>query len=255
MASRTNWTIAIAALAAAPPAVAQIASDPLAATRPSADASVAADCAAPPVPFVMPTTGAVFTLPPDPVAAEGCAPSLPPPPQRPPAPSLFDMVAMPIGTSAPARKWDAVRLGSLAGQAGPWDELVAEVMRLPAADPVRMVNRWVNWHVRYRDDPAGDEWAPAAVTLRRGFGDCEDYALAKMALLQALGVPSDDMYLVLLRDGRQAQHAVLAVNRQGRLFVLDDRTDRVLPAEAIADYTPILSFSGSFAWTYGARGG
>jgi len=49
--------------------------------------------------------------------------------------------------------------------------------------------------------------------------------------------------------------ALLAVNRNGRLHVLDNRTDKVLPADAIADYTPILSFSGPFAWTYGKRTG
>jgi predicted transglutaminase-like cysteine proteinase len=251
-----TWPIAFAALAAPLPVLSQdIGADPAIPLPAAAGASLAPDCAPEPVGYLMPTTGLVFTLPPDPDARAGCEPAAPPPPRRPPAPSLFDMVAMPIGTAPPARKWDAARIGTLADQSGPWDELVAEVRRLPAADPVRMVNQWVNWHVRYRDDAAGDEWSPATHTLRRGFGDCEDYALAKMELLLALGVPSDAMYLVLLRDSRQVEHAVLAVNRQDRLLVLDNRTDRVLPAEAIADYTPILSFSGSFAWTYGARGG
>ncbi len=203
----------------------------------------------------MPTTGVVFTLPPDTEAAAGCAPAEPPPPPRPPAPSLFSMVALPVGTNAIARKWETVRLASLVGESGPWEELVGEVHRLPAADPLRMVNSWVNWHVRYREDRTGDEWAPAALTLRRGYGDCEDFALAKRALLIELGVPSDDLYLVLLHDSRRVQHAVLAVNRRDRLLVLDNRTDKVLPAEVIADYTPIVSFSGPFAWTYGVRGG
>jgi predicted transglutaminase-like cysteine proteinase len=114
-----------------------------------------------------------------------------------------------------------------------------------------MVNQWVNWHVRYRVDQGSDEWSTSAATLMRGYGDCEDFAVAKMGLLLALGVPADDMYLVLLRDRRQVQHAVLAVKREGQLLVLDNRTDKVLPAEAIDDYTPIMSFSGPFAWTYG----
>ena len=253
------WPIAIAALAAPLAASEPHAASPdrdvlMDAASVLAAAPLADACPPDPVGYVMPTTGALFTLPPDPAVAADCEP-VPPPPQRPPAPSLFRMIAMPIGTAPPARKWDAVRLESIADEPGPWSELVSEVRRLPAADPVRMVNQWVNWHVRYRDDAAGDEWTAASQTLRRGYGDCEDFALAKLALLQALGVPSDDMYLVLLRDGRQVQHAVLAVNRHGRLLVLDNRTDKILPAEAIADYTPILSFSGSFAWTYGARGG
>ena len=37
----------------------------------------------------------------------------------------------------------------------------------------------------------------------------------------------------------------------GHLYVLDNRTDKIQPAEAIDDYRPVLSFSGPFAWTYG----
>ena len=52
----------------------------------------------------------------------------------------------------------------------------------------------------------------------------------------------------------RAEHLRRFFARTGpRLVVLDNRTDKVLPAEAISDYTPILSFSGQFAWTYGRR--
>ncbi|MGX7951593.1 transglutaminase-like cysteine peptidase [Tsuneonella sp. HG249] len=217
--------------------------------------SVAIPCPTEPAPVVMPTTGVPFTLPPDDeAAAPHCAVPLPPPPVRPPAPSLFRMIALPFGNGAPTQKWHSAREDAIS-EPGPWDELLAQAGKIPGTDPVAMVNQWVNWHVSYRDDPAGDEWAPASATLRRGFGDCEDFALAKMGLLLALGVPSDDMYLVVLRDQRQNDHAVLAVKRDGAMFVLDNRTDKMLPAEAIADYTPVLSFSGAFAWTYGLRAG
>lgn len=210
------------------------------------------ECASEPEVFVLPTTGVPFSLPQDHDAGlERCAPD-PPPPVRPAAPNLFRMIAMPIGNSAPQSKWEYARLGTLAARRGPWDELISEARRLAPADPVAMVNQWVNWHVRYRDDIA-DEWASAEATLVRGYGDCEDFALAKMGLLAELGISPDDMYLVLLRDQRQAEHAVLAVKHNGRLHVLDNRTDKVLPADAIADYTPVLSFSGPFAWTYGRR--
>ena len=217
----------------------------------------ATSCAADPTTtFIMPTTGVPFTLPPDTDdASNKDCPQVPPPPVRPPAPSLFRMVAVPIGSGLTSLKWDGARSGGLSDFRGPWDELLAQANEVSGGEPLGMVNQWVNWHVAFRDDAAGDEWASAATTLSRGFGDCEDFALAKMGLLLVLGIPSDDMYLVLLRDQRRVAHAVLAVKRDGRLFVLDNRTDKVLPADAIADYTPILSFSGQFAWTYGQRQG
>lgn len=251
----TTGALALAAFAVAETATAQDAGTPPPAWDESAVAPADIRCTPEPNGYILPTTGALFTLPPDPEADRSCELEAPSPLRRPPAPNLFSMVAVPIGSAPPSAKWNAARLSSLADEPGPWDELVSEVRRLPAADPVRMVNQWVNWHVRYRDDAAGDEWSPALHTLRRAYGDCEDFALAKMGLLLALGVPADDMYLVLLHDSRKIEHAVLAVSRHGRLLVLDNRTDKVLGQEAIADYTPILSFSGPFAWTYGARGG
>ena len=244
---RTLSLLALALLAQ--PASAQVVDN-----APSASATTeepAHSCADVDAAFVMPTTGAPFSLPlaSDELTAE-CADPGPPPPVRPPDPSLFNMAALPIGSSVADDKWQAARQGSLSERNGPWDELLEQANRVTAGNPLSMVNQWVNWHVRYRAD-VGDEWSTSAATLTRGYGDCEDFAVAKMGLLLALGVPADDMYLVLLRDRQQVQHAVLAVKREGRLLVLDNRTDKVLPAEAIDDYKPIMSFSGPFAWTYG----
>ena len=207
----------------------------------------------PPEEFVMPTTGFVFTLPPDDAEAPGeeCIDPGPPPPVRPPPPSLFRMKALPVGQISQLEKWEAVREAALAETPGPWDEFLSQAETVEQGNPVEVVNRWVNWRIRYVDDRRGDEWASAPLTLRRGFGDCEDFVIAKMALLEALGYAADDMYMVLLRDRRQVEHAVLAINREGRFYVLDNRTDQVLPAEQIDDYTPIVSYSGPFAWTYG----
>ena len=90
--------------------------------------------------------------------------------------------------------------------------------------------------------------------MLQGFGDCEDFSIAKMALLRMVGIPDDDMFLVLLRDRhRRIDHAVLAVRRDGRTWVLDNRTDKLLPQEQVADYAPTMSFSGPFMWIYGQR--
>ncbi|MFC4295130.1 transglutaminase-like cysteine peptidase [Novosphingobium tardum] len=244
--------LAIIACGASTAALGQAPGAPPSVTDPSLPQPAPLVCPAPAAAVVMPTSGLTFTLPPDPADpnALACAPSEPPPPVRPPAPSLFHMMALPIGYSPALRKWEHARESSLAGHPGPWEELVAQANRVTGGNPIGMVNQWVNWHVRYRNDPS-DEWASAATTLARGYGDCEDFALAKMALLGALGIPADSMYLVLLHDRQGDQHAVLVVSREGRRYVLDNRTDRLLTAEQVDDYTPILSFSGSFAWTYG----
>ena len=63
-----------------------------------------------------------------------------------------------------------------------------EIERLEA------VNRYVNGRVRFVDDSRqygrADVWAAASDTLRRGRGDCEDYAIAKLQMLRAPASPT-----------------------------------------------------------------
>ena len=163
------------------------------------------------------------------------------------------MVALPIGTVPSADKWARARVDTLIGHAGPWTELLGQAQQVTGGHPLEMVNMWVNWHVRYQDDGPDDQWADALSTLRRGYGDCEDFALAKMALLSELGVSPDAMFLILLKDRRNVDHAVLAVRDNGAFYILDNRTDRLRLAGDATDYTPIVGYSGSFAWTYGRK--
>jgi predicted transglutaminase-like cysteine proteinase len=121
---------------------------------------------------------------------------------------------------------------------------------------VEAVNRWVNRNVEFGEDRdvygRADYWAPAAETFRRGIGDCEDFAIAKMELLAALGVTRDKMRLVVARDlVRNADHAVLVVTLADGAVMLDNMTDRLLDARLPNDYRPIMSFSHNAKWVHG----
>lgn len=118
------------------------------------------------------------------------------------------------------------------------------------------VNRWVNHKIDYRDDRrssgARDYWADAATTLRRGSGDCEDFAILKMQMLAAAGIDRNDMMLTLARDTlRQVDHAVLLVRNGAGWSMLDLQSDRVVPAEGNYGYRAVLSFSGEGRWLHG----
>lgn len=121
---------------------------------------------------------------------------------------------------------------------------------------LQIINRWVNQNIAFGDDQAvyrrADYWAPASETLRRGIGDCEDFAIAKMEMLSALGFASDDMRLIIARDlVRNADHAVLIVKLDDGSVVLDNATDRLLDGQLPNDYRPILSFSKNAKWVHG----
>ena len=125
----------------------------------------------------------------------------------------------------------------------------------PAAQ-VASINRWVNHNIAFGEDRdvygRADYWAPAAETLRRRVGDCEDIAIAKMELLSALGISRNKMRLVIARDLlRNADHAVLVVMLAGGDVMLDNVTDYLLDARLAANYRPIMSFSQNAKWVHG----
>lgn len=118
------------------------------------------------------------------------------------------------------------------------------------------VNAWANSRIRFVEDKAlygkADFWATASETLRARAGDCEDIAIVKMQMLAAAGVPRSDMYLTLARDlARNADHAMLIVKADGRYWLLDNSTDRLLDAAESHDYRPIMSFGASQKWLHG----
>lgn len=173
-------------------------------------------------------------------------------------PDVFGTVALRVSRTALDGKWRSASRATLTGRGGPWAAVVAQNRNLPRATQIRNVNAWVNQRISYVEDVrqygAADHWSSAVQSLTRGRGDCEDYAIAKMQILRALGVAADSMFLVIARDlVRRADHAILAVAVDGDLVVLDNETDRILSSADARDYRPILSFNTSGSWTHGYR--
>ena len=151
-------------------------------------------------------------------------------------------------------QWNRVRRGSLSASLAGVSAGVGG--NRPGQALIAAVNRWANAKIRYVEDRQlygqADYWADARTTLRRRAGDCEDIAIAKMALLAGAGVRREDMYLTIARDlARNADHAMLVVKAEGRYWLLDNNTDRMLDAAAANDYRPILSYSASGKWLHG----
>ncbi|MEX0956671.1 MAG: transglutaminase-like cysteine peptidase [Rhizobiaceae bacterium] len=118
------------------------------------------------------------------------------------------------------------------------------------------VNEGVNRLVKYQPDRASygqmDFWANPSTTLNRGAGDCEDYAILKMALLAKAGVPRSSMSIVVLRDQRRnVYHAVLSIRTTQGNFILDNVREQVLADTELPDYLPLYSLSEGRGHIYG----
>lgn len=170
-------------------------------------------------------------------------------------PDVFNSVAMPIAASPLDNRWDRVSRDAVGGNAGKFaNSLRGKVERAR----IDAVNAYVNAHVAFVADSrqygVADRWSAASDTLARGRGDCEDYALAKMAMLRRAGFADKDLYMVVLKDlVRRADHAVLVVRSEGRFLVLDNGTNRLVDSAQIDDYRPILTFTAGQRFIHGYR--
>src|SRR5262249_46178956 len=66
---------------------------------------------------------------------------------------------------------------------------------------IELANQEVNSAIHYKSDVeqwgVPDLWSPPLTTFETGFGDCEDYAIAKYVALRQSGVPATDLRIVL----------------------------------------------------------
>ena len=172
-------------------------------------------------------------------------------------PDVFGSTALPVAHTPLDPQWRRVRTSTLPA-GGVWTPMLASLKKQDTLARIAVINQWVNRQLAFTDDRlvagTADRWATAGESLTSRRGDCEDYAIAKMQLLRAAGIPATDLYLTIVKDlVRRADHAVLIVRFEGRFLVLDNGSDRVAETADIADYRPILTYSADKSWLHGYR--
>ena len=105
------------------------------------------------------------------------------------------------------------------------------------------INRALNLAIRPVSDlqqyGAIDVWTSPLVTLTRGGGDCEDYAIAKFVALRQAGIAPDDLRIVIMHDTRHGEdHAVAAARLDGHWLTLDNRRMAMVEDIDIRNYRP-----------------
>lgn len=109
------------------------------------------------------------------------------------------------------------------------------------------INRAINLAVRPVSDQklhGADVWTSPLTTLASGQGDCEDYAIAKLAALWTAGIAERDTRLVIVRDERAREdHAVAMVRLEGRWLALDNRRFTLIESTHLT-YQPLFAIGG-----------
>lgn len=101
-----------------------------------------------------------------------------------------------------------------------------------------------------------DYWATPTEILATGKGDCEDYAILKLAALRNAGVPAGGISLVVLRETkRNFYHAVLTVSVGNKNYVLDNMRNEILVDRQLPQYQALYSLDTQRAWIHGYKRG
>ena len=77
---------------------------------------------------------------------------------------------------------------------------------------------WLSNSVEYKLDGKLDVWSDSDVTLKRGYGDCEDYAFLNATVLKVLGYTPK----VLALGDRGKSHAICAFTQDGKYMYFDN---------------------------------
>jgi predicted transglutaminase-like cysteine proteinase len=179
---------------------------------------------------------------------------------------VFGSVTIPMRNFPVAARWAPVfqDVRKCAGspdciRANPaFEETVEKARSLPFSGKLATINTNINAQIAYRQDSKTygklDYWAMPSEILRRGSGDCEDFAILKMTALLSVGIPAESMSLVVLQDTQKnVYHAVLAVTTQSGIFVLDNTKINVMRDVNLTSYVPLYSLSSNRAWIHGSR--
>jgi len=101
------------------------------------------------------------------------------------------------------------------------------VLSAQAWKDLQRVNLWVNTHVKPMTDM--EHWG----VVERwnypddGYGDCEDYVLAKRKMLIQAGWPREALLITVVRDKNGDGHAILTVKTDKGEYALDNQTDDI----------------------------
>ena len=121
------------------------------------------------------------------------------------------------------------------------------------------INRAFNLAIKPISDLAQygveDKWTSPLATLSAGAGDCEDYAIAKFVALSEIGIPADDIQLVILRETATAEdHAVVAVRFESRWHLLDNRHLIMIEDRQLDHYRPSFAMGADGAKRFDTTG-
>lgn len=134
-----------------------------------------------------------------------------------------------------------------------WIHFLDGIKYLPAREQLKAVNIFGNktdYVVDMDNYQLEDYWAIVKEFMYNG-GDCEDYAITKLMSLRYLGFSVESTRITIVMDTNLGvAHAVLAVEQNGKILILDNQAEEILPDTSIVHYTPVFSINEKNWWIH-----
>ena len=134
-----------------------------------------------------------------------------------------------------------------------WLAFIKSIKQLSEAEQVRKVNQYANekpYVLDIENYGLEDYWATPQQFLDQS-GDCEDYAIVKMLSLKQLGLDASRMRVVVVQDTNlRVAHAVMSLNVNQDIMILDNQIKQVISHKNIFHYVPVYSVSESHWWMH-----
>lgn len=134
-----------------------------------------------------------------------------------------------------------------------WETLTERLRNVPLNQRIEETNAFFN-RLAYKSDARlwgkEDYWATPAEFLKRGAGDCEDYAIAKYITLRNAGVPESQLRLAYVRykPSFQAHMVLIVEDSHGNQLVMDNLTNALQSPERRGDLEPVYAFNDINLW-------
>ena len=114
---------------------------------------------------------------------------------------------------------------------------------------LKIVNSKVNL-LPYKSDPERYNQPELWKEIDEEGGDCEDFAIAKMQRLKAMGLPISQMRLATCYcfPNKVGYHAVLLVDLAGQTYVLDNRYPLPMEYDMLPYEWDKLQIAGTLNW-------
>jgi predicted transglutaminase-like cysteine proteinase len=117
------------------------------------------------------------------------------------------------------------------------------------------INRAINLAIRPVSDMAAhgsiDVWSSPLETLANHSGDCEDYAILKLAALLEAGISPENLRLVIVRDTlRSEDHAIVVARLDGQWLAMDNRNLAIVADTQLTAYAPLFLLQSDGARRY-----